>query len=317
MSKLKEQLFVEKYRPQTVDECILPDRIKSTFKSFVEAGEMPNMLLSGGPGVGKTTIAKALCNEMGMDFIIINASLDANKDSLRNDIKKFASTVSLSHKGKKKVVILDEADNLSSAHVQPALRGFIEEFSKNCRFIFTCNYKNKIIAPLRDSRLANIDFSITKSEKPALAALFMKRLQNILHDEGIEYEPKVIAELITTYFPDFRRILNEIQRYGISGKIDSGVLANISDIEIKDLVKFLKEKDFTKMRKWVGTCVDLDPASLFQRLYDASYDVMKSESIPMLVLKLADYQYKAAFAVNQEINIVACLTEIMVDCEFK
>lgn len=314
MSNERESIFVEKYRPQTIDECILPKDLKDVFKSFVDNKEFPNLLLSGGPGVGKTTVAKALCKELGYDWMIINASLSANIDVLRNDIKKFASTMSLMNNGYK-VVILDEADHLSH-HVQPALRGFIEEFSSNCRFIFTCNYKNKIIAPLRDSRLSNIDFNITRKDTPVLMGQFMKRLEGILAAEDIKYDKKVIAELIKKFFPDFRRILNEIQRYGIGGEIDSGILATIGDFEVNDLVKHLKAKDFTEMRKWVGSSVDISPTEIFRRVYDTMYEYMDKQSIPKAVLILADYQYKSAFVADQEINLVACLTELMVECEY-
>lgn len=310
-----EIIFVEKYRPQTIDECILPVDLKNMFKEFVANKKFPNLLLSGPPGTGKTTVAKALCNELGYEWLMINASLEGNIDKLRTDITRFASSISLFDEGYK-VIILDEADYLTPA-TQPALRGFIEEFSKNCRFILTCNFKNRIIPPLRDSRLSNIDFSIESKDAVKLMAGFMKRVQYILKKEEIEYEPKVIAELIKRFFPDYRRILNELQRYGSSGKIDSGILSTLIDADITDLVKYLRKKDFGKMRKWVATNTDTNPNSIFRRIYDSMYDFMKSESIPQAVLIIADYQYKAAFVVDQEINLTACLTELMVEINYK
>jgi len=310
-----EIIFVEKYRPQNIEDCILPKQLKKTFKEFVSNKEFPNLLLSGPPGTGKTTVAKALCNELGYEWLMINASLEGNIDKLRTDISKFASSISLYEEGYK-VIILDEADYLTPA-TQPALRGFMEEFSKNCRFILTCNFKNRIISPLRDSRLSNIDFNIERKESVSLMALFMKRVQHILKKENIEYEPKVIAELIKRFFPDYRRILNEIQRYGSSGKIDSGILSMLVDADIGDLVNQLRKKDFGEMRKWVATNTDTNANSIFRRIYDTMHEYMRPESIPQAVLIVADYQYKAAFVVDQEINLTACLTELMVEIDFK
>lgn len=311
----EEIIFVEKYRPKKIDDCILPKNLKNTFKDFVSNKEFPNLLLSGPPGTGKTTVAMAMCNELGYEWLIINASLEGNIDKLRTDISKFASSVSLYDDGYK-VIILDEADYLTPA-TQPALRGFMEEFSKNCRFILTCNFKNRIISPLRDSRLSNIDFNIEPKESTKLMAAFMDRVKIILKKENIEYEPKVIAELIKRFFPDYRRILNELQRYGSSGKIDTGILSVLIDANISDLVKHLRKKNFGEMRKWVATNTDTNPNSIFRRIYDTMYEYMKPESIPQAVLIIADYQYKAAFVVDQEINLVACLTELMVEVEYK
>lgn len=305
-------LWVEKYRPRKISDCILPKSLKETFNEFVKQDSIPNMLLSGTAGTGKTTIARALCEELGCDYIIINGSEESGIDVLRTKIKDFASTVSLS--GKIKVVILDEADYLNPNSTQPALRGFIEEFSRNCRFIFTCNYKNRIIPPLH-SRTTVIEFKLTKEDKPTVASSFFKRLCEILNYEKIEYDPKVVAELLNKYFPDYRRVLNELQRYSSSGKIDSGILTSITDANMKDLVTALREKDFKKMRSWVVNNLDNDVSVLFRKIYDS----LMSEvvQVPQLVLLLADYQYKAAFAADQEINLVACLTEIMAACEMK
>ena len=311
METNREQfLWVEKYRPRTIRDCILPDNLKNTFQEFVDQDNIPNMLLSGTAGTGKTTVARALCEELGCDYIIVNGS-DEGIDVLRTKIKDFASTISLS--GKIKVVILDEADYLTWK-TQPALRGFIEEFSKNCRFIFTCNFANKIIAPLH-SRTTVIDFRLTKQDRPLMAAKFFKRVVDILNQENITHNPKVVAEIVNKYFPDYRRVLNELQRYSASGTIDEGILASISDANLKDLVSALREKDFKKMRTWVVNNLDNDPNVLFRKLYD----VLISEvvQVPQLVLLLADYQYKAAFVADAEINLVACLTEIMAACEMK
>ena len=310
-----EFLFVEKYRPQTIDDCILPDDTKKTFKEFVEKGEIPNLLLAGPPGIGKTTIAKALCNELGADFYVINGSDEGRfLDTVRNQAKNFASTVSLMSSSKHKVIIIDEADNTGN-DVQLLLRANIEAFYNNCRFIFTCNYKNKIIEPLH-SRCAVIDFTIKGKKKAQLAGSFFKRLQTILEQEKIEYDQKVVAELVSKHFPDFRRVLNECQRYSTGGKIDSGILASFSDISVNELIKNLKEKNFTEVRKWVVSNLDNDAPVLLRRVYDACYDCLSSQSIPAAILIIAKYQYQCAFCADQEINLLAALTEIMCECEF-
>jgi len=311
-----EFLWVEKYRPKTIEECILPDNIKKTFQDFLDKGEVPNLLLAGPAGCGKTTVAKALCNELGVDVYVINGSDEGRfLDTVRNTAKNFASTVSLSSSAKHKVIIIDEADNTTN-DVQLLLRAFTEEFSGNCRFIFTCNFKNKIIEPLH-SRCACVDFSTNSKSKPQLAAAFFKRIQEILAAEAVEYDNKVLVELINKHFPDWRRVLNECQRYSSSGKIDSGILATFSDVKVNDLVKKLKEKDFPEVRKWVVNNLDNDTSVLLRRIYDACYDAMVPSSIPAAVLTLAKYQYQMAFVADQEINMLACLTEIMVECEFK
>jgi DNA polymerase III delta prime subunit len=313
MQPNREQfLWVEKYRPRKIADCILPDTLKKTFQEFVDQDNIPNMLLSGTAGTGKTTIARALCEELGCDYIIINGSEESGIDVLRTKIKDFASTVSLA--GKVKVVILDEADYLNPNSTQPALRGFIEEFSKNCRFIFTCNYKNRIIPPLH-SRTTVIDFKLSKDDKPVVASRFFKRLTEILEHENITFDKKVVAELLNKHFPDYRRVLNEIQRYSSSGTIDEGILVNISDANMKELINSLREKDFKKMRTWVVNNLDNDPNVLFRKLYDIL--LPEVVQVPQLVLLLADYQYKAAFVADAEINLVACLTEIMAACEMK
>jgi DNA polymerase III delta prime subunit len=314
MEANREQfLWVEKYRPHRIDDCILPDDMKKTFKEFVAQGQIPNMLLCGGAGMGKTTVARALCEELGCDYTIINGSLDRNIDILRNEIRSFASTVSFA--GKTKIVILDEADYLNPQSTQPALRGFIEEFSKNCRFIFTCNYKNKII-PALHSRTTVVEFKLAKSDRQRLAAAFFNRVTEILETEKINCpNPKVQAKLIEKHFPDYRRILNELQRYSSSGVIDEGILVNLADVNTKELVDALKEKDFKKMRQWVVNNLDNDPGVIFRKLYDSLTEQVKT--VPQLVLLIADYQYKAAFVADAEINLVACLTEIMAAVEFK
>jgi DNA polymerase III delta prime subunit len=309
-------LWVAKYAPKTIEDCILPESTKKTFQDFLNKGEIPNMLLAGPPGIGKTTVAKALCNELGVDVYVINGSDEGRfLDTVRNNAKNFASTVSLSSDAKHKVVIIDEADNTGN-DVQLLLRAFIEEFAGNCRFIFTCNYKNKIIEPLH-SRCAVIDFSIKGKEKTALAGSFFKRLQNILDAEGVEFDQRVLAELINKHFPDWRRVLNECQRYSVGGKIDSGILAAFSDIAVNDLLQNLKEKNFPEVRKWVVANMDNDTTVLLRRIYDALYSALENNSIPAAVLVLAKYQYQSAFVADQEINMLACLTEIMVECEFK
>jgi len=309
-------IWVEKYRPKTIDDCILPESTKTMFREFLNKGEIPNMLLAGPPGIGKTTVAKALCNELGVDFYVINGSDEGRfLDTVRNNAKNFASTVSLSSTAKHKVILIDEADN-TTPDVQLLLRASIEEFSRNCRFIFTCNYKNKIIEPLH-SRCAVIDFSLKGKEKTVLAGSFFKRLQNILDEESVEYDQKVLAELINKHFPDWRRVLNECQRYSVSGKIDSGILASFSDVAVNDLLQNLKEKNFPEVRKWVVANLDNDTTVLLRRVYDALYSALENNSIPAAVLVLAKYQYQSAFVADQEINTLACLTEIMVECSFK
>ena len=313
---MSDFIWVEKYRPKTIDDCILPDSIKKTFKDFLNRGEIPNMLLAGPPGVGKTTVAKALCNELGVDFYVINGSDEGRfLDTVRNNAKNFASTVSLSSEAKHKVVIIDEADNTGN-DVQLLLRAFIEEFAGNCRFIFTCNYKNKILEPLH-SRCTVIDFSIRGKEKQQIAANFFQRLNFILEQERIENDKKVLVELINKHFPDWRRILNECQRYSVSGKIDSGILAAFSDVAVSDLLKNLKEKNFPEVRKWVVDNLDNDPSVLLRHVYDALFDALENPSVAAAVLIIARYQYQIAFVSDQEINLLAALTEIMVECNFK
>lgn len=314
MKKSEQFLWCEQYRPKTIDECILPQHLKDVFNQYVEAGELPNFLFHGTAGVGKTTVARALCNQVGADVLFINGSDESGIDVLRTKIKSFASTVSLTDA--KKVVIIDEADYLNPNSTQPALRSFIEEFASNCRFIFTCNFKNRIIEPLH-SRCAVIDFKITGKEKMEIAAQFFKRALGILKEQGIEYDQKVVAELVQKHFPDYRRILNELQRYSVSGKIDSGIFVNIGAESYKSLFKLMAEKNFAEVRKWVGVNIDGDCNKTFRELYDHASTVLQPRSIPQLILIVADYQYKAAFVSDQEINMMACLTEIMGSCEFK
>ena len=316
MNKRNDFLWVESYRPQTIEDCILPEGIKKTFSDFLVKGEIPNMLLAGPAGCGKTTVAKALCNELGVDFYVINGSDEGRfLDTVRNNAKNFASTVSLSSDAKHKVIIIDEADN-SSKDVQLLLRAFTEEFNKNCRFIFTCNYKNKIIEPLH-SRCAVVEFTIQGKEKAQLAGSFFKRLQNILDEERIRYDPKVLAELINKHFPDWRRVLNECQRYSVGGEIDSGILVSFSDVKVNDLIKCLKEKNFTEVRKWVVSNLDNDSSVILRRVYDSLYESLVPASIPAAVLVIAKYLYQGSFVADQEINLLACLTELMVECEFQ
>ena len=307
-------LWVEQYRPKTIDDCILPDSLKNLFSSFIKKGELSNMLFSGTPGIGKTTVAKALCEEMNCDWIMINGSEEGGIDVLRNKIKNFASTVSLS--GGKKVVILDEADYLNPQSTQPALRGFVEEFHKNCRFILTCNFKNRIIEPLH-SRFSNIEFKVNPKDKPKLASRLFERAVYILKEQNIDYEDKVLVELITKHFPDFRKLINELQRYSVSGAIDAGILVNVSDENLKTLVTHLKNKEFSDMRKWVVNNLDNDPVKIFRKIYDTLYSNLEPSTIPHAVLIIADYQYKSAFVADQEINLVACLTELMSQVKFK
>jgi replication factor C small subunit len=311
---MKDFLWVEKYRPKTVQETILPDSLKTTFQQFVDQQQIPNLILAGGPGVGKTTIARAMLEELECDYIIINGSLKGNIDTLRNDIQQFASSVSFT--GGRKYVILDEADYLNPQSTQPALRNFMEEFSKNCGFVLTCNFKNRIIEPLH-SRCSVIDFKVPKSDRAAMAALFFARCKDILEKENIPYDKQTLAEVVKKHFPDSRRVLNELQRYSATGSIDPGILVNMSDENFGSLVKHMKDKSFTNVRKWVGENIDNEPTALFRRFYDQASERMKPQSIPQLVLILADYQYKHAFAADQEINLVACLTEIMMACEWQ
>ena len=311
-----EFLWVEKYRPKTIEECILPENIKKTFKDFLSKGEVPNLLLAGPAGCGKTTVAKALCAELGVDVYVINGSDEGRfLDTVRNNAKNFASTVSLTSDSKHKVIIIDEADN-TTPDVQLLLRASIEEFSGNCRFIFTCNYKNKIIEPLH-SRCAVVEFGIKGRHKQEIAAAFFGRLIHILDQERIDADKKVLAELINKHFPDWRRVLNECQRYSVGGKIDSGILAHFSDVRVNDLVNNLKQKDYAEVRKWCVNNLDNDPAVLMRRIYDSLYESLIPATIPAAVLILAKYQYQIAFVADQEINLLACLTEIMVECEFK
>lgn len=311
---MKEQyLWVEKYRPRRIEECILPEDIKSTFNQFLSKKEIPNLLLCGSAGTGKTTVARALCEELGVDYIVINGSDEGRQiDTLRTKIKDFASTMAIG--GGTKVVILDEADYLNKDSMQPALRAFIENFSKNCRFIFTCNYKNRLISPLH-SRCTTIEFGISKKDRPNLAGQFMKRMINILEQESVTYSEKVLAELLMKHFPDNRRVINELQRYSISGTIDEGILSSISEVNTRELVSSLKDKDWKKMRQWVANNVESDPQGIFRTIYDTL--LVEVKTIPQLVLLIADYQYKAAFVADQEINLTACLTEIMASMEFK
>lgn len=307
------ELWVEKYRPSRVMDCILPKGTKDAFSQFVKDKYVPNLLLTGGPGVGKTTVAKAMLAECEFDWIVINGSLDGNIDTLRTKIKDFASTVSFS--GNRKYVILDEADYLNPQSTQPALRNFMEEYSKNCGFILTCNFKNRIIEPLH-SRCSVVDFKIEKAEKPKMAMQFMKHVMAILEDEGIEYDQKAVASLIQKHFPDWRRVLNELQRYSATGKIDTGILVNLGDDNFSQLINTLRERNFNEMRKWVGQNSDIEPAVIFRKLYDVASEVLEPRSVPQLILHIANYSYKAAFVADHEVNLVACLTEIMADCNF-
>ena len=309
---MEEFLFVEKYRPKTIEECILPNGLKDTFQEIVQKGELPNMMFTGSAGVGKTTVARALCNEMGLDYMIINGSEDGNIDTLRGKIKQFASTISL--QGGQKVVILDEADYLNPQSTQPALRGFIEEYSTNCRFILTCNFKNRIIDPLH-SRCSIYEFNIGNKSK--MAGAFMQRLQFILDSENITYENQVLAELIMKYIPDWRRVINECQRYGMSGTIDTGILVTLSESSVKGLMSDLKDKNFKGMRKWVTDNMDVESAKIFRMVYDNMISYVEASSVPQLVLILADYSYKDSFVADHELNVVACMTEIMSQIKFK
>lgn len=311
---MEQFLWVEKYRPKTISDCILPDSLKLTFQEFVNQAYIPNLLLTGGPGVGKTTVAKAMLEELGSDYIVINGSMNGNIDTLRNEIKDFASTMSFTNN--RKYVILDEADYLNPQSTQPALRNFMEEFSKNCGFILTCNFKNRIINPLH-SRCSVVEFSIPKTERPKVASNFFKRVLNILDSENVEYDSKAVAKMVESHFPDFRRAINELQRYSVVGRIDTGILANTGDFSVEELVGYLKAKSFTEMRKWIAQNSDIDTTSTIRKLYDIANERLKPHSVAQLVLILADYQYKSAFVADQEINMVACMTEIMANCEFE
>ena len=307
-------LWVEKYRPRTIEDCILPESIKKTLRDVVSQNKIPNLMFTGTSGIGKTTAARAICNETQADYLIINGSDEGRMiDTLRTKLTQFCSTISLS--GSRKVVILDEADYMNADSVQPAMRNFTERFADNCSFIFTCNYKNRIIEPIH-SRCAVIDFSLKNGEKPVIASRFMKRVESILTDESIDYDKEVIVKLVLKHFPDFRRVLNELQRYSTSGEINSGVLANIKEMNLKELIDSLREKNFSKMRQWVVANVDNDPATVYRKIYDELYNVVDKGSIPQAVLTIAEYQYKSAFVADQEINLVACLVELMAECEF-
>mgnify|MGYP000011527660 FL=1 len=307
-------LWVEKYRPTTIDACILPNSLKESFSEFVKDKHIPNLILSGGPGVGKTTVAKAMVEEIGATWMMINGSEESGIDVLRTKIKNFASTVSL--EGGRKYIILDEADYLNPQSTQPALRGFMEEFHKNCGFILTCNYKNRLIEPLH-SRCSVVDFIIPKSDKPKLAAEFFSRVQTILKDENVKFDQKAVAELLNKYLPDWRRVLNELQRYSASGQIDAGILVNLSEVNINELMESLKKQEFTNVRKWIVNNLDNDPVRIFRRFYDSLYDHVDKSTIPHAVVILAEYSYKSAFVADQEINLLACMTEIMAQVKFK
>ena len=311
---MNEILWVEKYRPNTIGESILPIELKKTFQQFVDNGDCPNLLLSGSAGCGKTTVAKAMLEQLGCTYMMINGSEESGIDVLRNKIKNFASTVSMD--GKRKYVILDEADYLNPQSTQPALRGFIEEFSKNCGFILTCNFRNRIIEPLH-SRCSTIEFRIPSEEKPQLAMDFMNRCEVIQNNEQLYYNKKVVASLIQKFFPDWRRVLNELQRYSASGKIDAGILVNLSEDSVKELLSFLKNKEFTNVRRWIVNNLDNDPSRIYRRIYDSLYDNLDSSTIPHAVVILADYSYKSAFVADQEINLLACMTELMTNVKFK
>ena len=310
----EEFLWVEKYRPKTIEDTILPLDLKATFQQFVDQQNIPNLILSGSAGVGKTTVARAMLEQLGCDYIVINGSMNGNIDTLRNEILNFASSVSLS--GGRKYVILDEADYLNANSTQPALRNFMEEFSRNCGFVLTCNFKNRIIEPLH-SRCSVVDFKISKKDMAKLAMQFMKRVANILETESVGYDKAVVAEVIQKHFPDWRRVLNELQRYAATGKIDTGILANMQTTSIKALVDLMKDKNYSEMRNWVNVNLDTDINDLYRQFYDNAYELMDASSIPVLVLTIAKYQYQGAFAADAQINFMAFLTEIMIQCDFQ
>ena len=310
---MNESVWCEKYRPKTIADCILPEEYKKTFQSYVDRKEIPHLILCGSAGVGKTTVAKALCDEVGCDFLMVNGSDESGIDTFRMKIKNYASSMSLM--GTKKVIIIDEADYLNPNSTQPAMRAAMEEFAHNCTFIMTCNYKNRLIDPLH-SRCAVIEFKIRNEDKPKMASMFMKRAATILKEEGIPYEAPVLAEVVKKHFPDFRRVLNELQRYSASGKIDTGILASVADVSINELVKSLKEQNFSSMRKWVADYGNDDPVRLYRKIYDSLYDILDKSTIPNAVVILARYQYQAAFCADQELNLTACLTEMMAECKF-
>jgi len=313
--KIKDSfLWVEKYRPQRIEDCILPPSLNKTFTEMVNSGELQNLLLSGGPGCGKTTVAKAICDELDMDWILINCSEDGNIDTLRTKIRDFASTMTLT--GGKKAVILDEFDYSNPSSMQPALRGFIEEFANNCRFIMTCNFKNRIIDPLK-SRCTNIDFKLSKEDKNYISGKFLNRLKFILDNESIKYDEKVLVKLIVKYGTDFRRIINELQRYSVSGEIDSGILLEVGDVNIQKLFESMKNKNFTEIRKWAFDNLDNDSTMIYHKIYESCANYFASTSIPQAILIIADYQYKAAFVADQEVNLTACMVQLMLECEFK
>lgn len=311
----EEYLWVEKWRPKTVEECILPEETKKIFLDVVKNGKVPNFLFTGTPGTGKTTIAKAIANELGLDYMVINCSMNGGIDTLRQDIQKFASSLSITGSGRK-LVILDEADYLNPNSTQPALRNFMEEFSKNCAFVLTCNYVNRIIEPLR-SRCSLVEFKIAKADRPKLAKLFFQRVLNILDTEGVEYDKKVVAELINKNIPDWRKVLNELQKYSVSGKIDNQILSNLTDESFNKLISFMKDKNYTEVRKWVSEHQDMDGTVLFRKLYDSASDLLQPVSIPLLVVTIGKYQYTQAFVADAEINTAACLAEIIADAAWK